>query len=232
LVKGINYTKAILNILKATNKMNPIQETTVNEYIREIKFNAEVILHAVDLGPPPQMVRTPPNNAYEDFPLILDGALPNDFAMPEPCGNCYTFSCNGDCDEEKLENSHQPLTRVLTNVAYYYYKPGEELKEEESDMDLPPPPPFTRMYTNAHLPPDELEDYSEDESDEFDMPEGIQYVSISRINTNADEPENQLLVALSEAESNIRDEYEEAFFKEVENKKQDQDQDQKQDQDK
>ena len=64
------------------------------------------------------------------------------------------------------------------------------------------------------------------------MPEGIQYVSISRINTNADEPENQLLVALSEAESNIRDEYEEAFFKEVENKKQDQDQDQKQDQDK
>lgn len=213
MVKGINYTKAILNILKATNKMNLIQEIIINDYVEEIINNNVEEIHinnVLDLGPPPQMVRTPPNNAYEDFPLILDGALPNDFAMPEPCGNCYTFSCNGLCSQES-----EVVPRQLSF----------------EEMDLPPPPPFTRMYTNAHLPPDELEDYS-DESDEFDMPEGIQYVSISRINTNADEPENQLLVALSEAESNIRDEYEEAFFKEVENKKQDQDQDQKQDQDK
>ena len=95
-------------------------------------------------------------------------------------------------------------------------------------FNLGPPPPLTRMYTNAHLPPDE----PEDESNEFDMPEGIQYVSISRINTNADEPENQLLVALSEAESKMYDEYEEAFFKELEHQKQSKGQDQDQDQDK
>lgn len=207
--------------------MNPIQETT-NDYIKEIKFNAGVILDALDLGPLPQMIRSPPHHVYEEMPLIADDSFPdfqstpNDFVMPEPCEQCHTFSCNGDCDEEKSEISHQPLTRVLTNVAYYYYKPSEELKEEESEMDLPPPQPLTRMYTNAHLPPDEPYNESDDESDEFDMPEGIQYVSISRINTNADEPENKLLVALSESESNMRDEYEEAFFKELD---QDQDKD-------
>jgi hypothetical protein len=176
--------------------MNPIQEIIINDYVEEIINNNVEEIHVnnvLDLGPLPQMVRTPPNNACEDFPLILDGHLPNDFAMPEPCENCYTFSCNGLCSQES---------------------------------QLPPPPPFTRMYTNAHLPPDELEDYSDEESDEFDMPEGIQYVSISRINTNADEPEHQLLVALSEAESKTYDEYEEVFLKEVEDQKQAQDQDQ------
>ena len=51
--------------------------------------------------------------------------------------------------------------------------------------------------------------------------------SLTRMYTNshlpADEPENKLLSALSEAESNARDEYEETFFKELEDKKKDQD---------
>jgi hypothetical protein len=158
--------------------MNPIQETT-NEYITEIKFNVKVILDAIDLGPPPpQMIRTHSHNEIEEeeMPLITDGSFPNtpsEFEMPQPCERCYTFSCNGLCSDE--------MVLIPRQLSF------------EEEMDLPPPPPFTRMYTNAHLP--------------YDVP--------------ADE----LLVTLSEAESNARDEYEEAFFKELEDKKQDQDQD-------
>jgi len=161
--------------LKATLKMNPIQEIIVNDYITDIIFNMQVIIDAVDLGPLPQMIRTPPNNADEEVPLIVDGLFPNDFAMLEPCENCYTFSCNGLCSQE--------TELVPIQLSF------------EEEMNLPPPPPLTRMYTNAHLPPDE--------------------------------PEDELLMALSEAESSARDEYEAAFFKELEDKKpQNQDQDQ------
>jgi hypothetical protein len=132
--------------------MNPNQDT--NEYITEIQFNVRVMLDAVDLGPPPQMIRAPSHHGYEGVPIIADGPFPNtppnNFVIPEPCENCYTFSCNGVC--------------------------------------IPPcPPPFTRMYTNAHLP--------------------------------YNEPDEELLAALSEEESKMRDEYEEAFFKELDQDK-------------
>jgi hypothetical protein len=225
--------------------MNPKQDT--NEYITELKFNMEVILAAVDLGHPPQLTRAPSHNASEDeeVPLITDEPFsntPNNFVMPEPCEQCYTFCCNGICSQETVliprqlsfeEDMELPPPPALTRRVTSVYLRDEEWK----DMDLCPPP-LTRAYTNAHLQADEPED---DESDEFDMPEGIQYVSISinkdedskfrpppftRMYTNdhlpADEPENKLLVALSEAESNMRDEYEEAFFKKLEDKKQDQ----------
>ena len=181
-MKVINYTKAILNILKAINKMNPIQEIT-NEYITEIKFNAEVILAAIDLGPSPQMIRAPSHNASEEVPLIPDGSFqntPNNFVMPEPCDQCHTFCCNGQCSEETVliprqlsfeEEMDLPpppsLTRINTTAP---------LRDEEwKNMELRPPP-LTRMYTNDHLPPDYESEY---ESDEFDMPEGVQYVSLT-----------------------------------------------------
>lgn len=205
--------------------MNPIEET-INEYITEIKFNVEVILDAVDLGPPPsRMIRTPSHNASEEeeMQLIPDDSFPdfqntpNNFVMPEPCEQCYVFCCNGQCSQETVliprqlsfeEEMVLPPPPALTRRVTSVYLPDEEWK----DTDLCPPP-FTRMYTNDHLPADELED----ESDEFDMPEGIQYVSIS---INKDD---KLLSALSEAESNARDEYEETFFKGLEDKKQNQD---------
>lgn len=224
--------------------MNPNQETS-NDYITAIKFNVKVILDAVDLGPPPQMIRSPSHHVYEEMPLIADDSFPdfqntpNNFVMPEPCEKCYTFCCNGMCSEETdliprqlsfEEDMDLPPPPALTRRVTSVYLPDEEWKNMNQC-----PPPFTRMYTNDHLPPD---DESEDESDEFDMPEGIQYVSISinkdnyskfhpqsltRIHTNdhlpADEPENKLLVVLSEAESSTRDEYDKAFFKKLDQDK-------------
>ena len=224
--------------------MNPIEEIT-NDYITEIKFNMEVILDAVDLGPPSRMIRAPSYNEYDETPLIPDDSFPdtpNNFVMPEPCEQCYVFCCNGQCSEETVliprqlsfeEEMVLPPPPLLTRI-----NTTAPLRDEEwKDMDLCPPP-LTRIHTNKHLPDND----PEDESDEFDMPEGIQYVSISinkdkdlklythsltRMYTNshlpADEPENKLLSALSEAESNARDEYEETFFKELEDKKKDQD---------
>ena len=120
--------------------MNPIQETT-NDYVVKIKFNMGVILDAVDLGPPPQMVRAPAHNVYEDFQLISDASFqntPDNFVMPEPCGNCYTFTCNGLCSQES-----ELVPRQLSF---------------EEENDLPPSPALTRILTNAHLPDDEPED--------------------------------------------------------------------------
>jgi len=148
--------------------MNPSQDT--NDYITKIQFNARVMLDAVDLGPLPQMIRAPSHHGYEEVDLIADRS----FEMPEPCDECHTFSCNGECSQE---------TEIVPSQLSF-----------EEEMDLPPPPPLTRMYTNAHLPPDE--------------------------------PDDELLAALSEEESKMRDEYEEVFFKELEDKDQDQDQDQ------
>ena len=147
-MKDINYIKAILNILKAINKMNPIQEIT-NEYITAINFNMRVILDAIDLVPPPQMIRAPSHE--EDFPLIPDGSFPDfqntpsEFVMPEPCDQCYSFCCDGMCSEEKDE------ILIPRQISF------------EEEMDLPPPPALTRMYTNAHLPADEPEDKEQDQ---------------------------------------------------------------------
>ena len=127
--------------------MNPIQEIT-NVYIEEIKFNAGVMLEAIDLGPPPQMVRTPSYN--EEVPLITDGLFqntPSEFKMPEPCEKCYIFSCNGECSQET------ELGLLPRQLSF------------EEEMDLPPPPALTRIHTNAHLPYDEPED-----EEEMDLP--------------------------------------------------------------
>ena len=91
--------------------MNPIEET-INEYITEIKFNVEVILDAVDLGPPPsRMIRTPSHNASEEeeMQLIPDDSFPdfqntpNNFEEKTPklvktivLQNCSCFKCTID----------------------------------------------------------------------------------------------------------------------------------------
>jgi hypothetical protein len=129
-----------------------------------------------DLGPLPQMVRHPSYDEYEevgDVELIADGEFPdfqhrydtpNDFVMPTPCPKCYQVCCNGDCSEEKEELAPLALTRVLTSVAYYYYKPGQEEPGEE-DLVLPSiPPPLTRSFTNSHWPQD-LPQYRQENQD-------------------------------------------------------------------
>jgi hypothetical protein len=141
---------------------------------------------------------------------------PHDFVMPLPCSKCHWICCNEDCsleqdemplvakqlsfDEEMdLLPPPPPLTRIYTDAA--------GLLDEEWAVLPPIPPPLTRSYTNAHLFDDEellvtlseaalseqLEDNEEDtdESDEFDMPEGIQYVSLTIINEDKDEDEEQ-----------------------------------------
>ena len=152
-MKDINYIKAILNILKAINKMNPIEEIT-NEYITAINFNMRVILDAIDLGPPPQMIRVPSHNASEEeeMPLIPDDSFPDfqstpdNFVMPEPCYQCYAFCCDGMCSEEKDE--------ILI--------PRQLSFEEE--MDLPPPPALTRINTTAPLRDEEWKDMELDQN--------------------------------------------------------------------
>jgi hypothetical protein len=121
--------------------MNPIQEIT-NEYIKEIKFNAKVILDAIGLGHPPQMIRSPSHHVYDEDPLLTDGTFPNNFVIPEPCDKCYTFVCDGLCSQENVIVS-------------------QKLSFEE-EMGVPPPPALTRIHTNAHLPDDEPEDEDED----------------------------------------------------------------------
>jgi hypothetical protein len=163
--------------------MNPIQEIK-NEYVKEIKFNMQVILDAIELGPPSQMIRAPSHNASEEeeVHLIPDDSFPNtpdNFVMPQPCEQCCAFCCNGMCSQETVL-----IPRQLSF---------------EEEMDLPHPPALTRINTTAPL---------RDEEWNLCLP------PLTRINTN------ELLVALSEAESNMRDEYEATFFKELEDKKQ------------
>jgi hypothetical protein len=153
--------KAIFNIIIKSEQMNPNTENIVNTV-----FNLDI-----DLGPPPQMVRCPSYDEYEevgDLELIADGEFqaydtPHDFVMPMPCSKCYQMCCNEDCSEEKEELAPLALTRVLTSAAYYYYKPGDNLEdepEEEADLVLPSiPPPLTRSFTNSHWPQDIPDEY-------------------------------------------------------------------------
>jgi len=159
--------KAIFNIIKA-NKMNPNTENIENANITENIVNTVFNL-GIDLGPPPQMVRHPSYDEYEevgDVEFIADGEFqgydtPNDFVMPTPCPKCYQVCCNEDCSEETEELAPRSLTRVLTSVAYYYYKPGDELRQEEEEEEeedsVPLPLPLTRMFTNADLPEEEAD---------------------------------------------------------------------------
>jgi hypothetical protein len=96
-----------------------------------MNFTTENSNNKIDLGPPPQMIRTS-YDEYEDIQLTCDNSFedyqnktPDDFSMPEACENWYNYSCNNLCYEE--------------------------------EMELPPPQPLKRMLTNAHLPPDDPE---------------------------------------------------------------------------
>ena len=139
---------------------------------------------------------------------------PNDFVMPEPCSRCYWVQCNGTCEMDTPfiqtiraqqlsfeEEMDLPPPPALTKNTHVY------LMDEEWEVPPSIPPPLTRSYTNAHLFNDEellvtlseaalseqLEDKEEDtdESDEFDMPEGVQYISMSIINEDKDEDEDE-----------------------------------------
>lgn len=181
-------------------------------------LNQPVVLN---LGPPPILQRNnPPVYFGEDAEELLADRefqgydTPDDFVMPVPCSRCYWAQCNGTCEidtpfiqairaqqlafEEEMDLPPPP---VLTKNTHVY------LMDEEWRLPSSIPPPLTRSYTNAHLFNDEellvalseaalfeqLEDKEEDadESDEFDMPEGIQYVSLSIINEAKDEDEDE-----------------------------------------
>ena len=158
--------------------MNPntenIENANIIENIVNTVFNLEI-----DLGPPPQMVRHPSYDEYEEVGDVELTAgeefqaydTPHDFVMPTPCPKCYQMCCNEDCSEEKEELAPLALTRVLTSVAYYYYKPGQEEPGEE-DLVLPSiPPPLTRSFTNSHWPqdlPQDLPQYRQEDEDKKD----------------------------------------------------------------
>ena len=136
--------------------MNPNTENIENPNIVENIVNTVFNLE-IDLGPPPQMVRHPSYDEYEevgDVELIADREFqgyntPNDFVMPTPCPKCYWVCCNEDCSEEK--ETIEPR-RVCFEV------------EEDS---VPLPLPLTRMFTNSHWPQDLPQDLyiSEDKKD-------------------------------------------------------------------
>ena len=160
-------------------------------------INEPVVLN---LGPLPVLQRhNPPVYFGADAEeLIADAPFQefqcsNDFVMPVPCSRCYWVQCNGTCAIDT------PFIQAIR---------AEELAFEE-EMDLPPPPrltrnintplldsewallpsippPLTRCYTNAHLLDNELDE--DDDSDEFDMPEGVEYVSLT---INKDEDKEQ-----------------------------------------
>jgi hypothetical protein len=186
IIETIETIEIIENNIIIENIENNIIENIVN-----IPNNLPAVL---DLGPLPVLQR---HNPPESEELIADTEFqrydsPHDFVMPEPCSKCYWLQCNGTCS---LEQDEMPL--VAKQLSF----------DEEMDLLPPPPPPLTRSYTNAHLFDDEellvtlseaalseqLEDNEEDtdDSDEFDMPEGIQYVSLTIINEDKDEHEEQ-----------------------------------------
>ena len=176
-------------------------------------------LDMLNLGPPPVLQRhNPPVYFGADAgELLADREFqgydtPDDFVMPVPCSKCYRMCCNEDCTEEDTpllaasqlsfeEEMDLPPSPMFTTNTHVY------LMDEEWVRPPSIPPPLTRSYTNAHLFDDEellvtlskaalfeqLEDKEQDadESDEFDMPEGIQYVSLSIINEDKDEDEEQ-----------------------------------------
>lgn len=162
------------------------------------QINEPVVLN---LGPPPVLQRNnPPVYFGEDAGELLADApfqefqgydTPNDFVMPTPCSRCYWVQCNGTCEvdtpyiqaicaqqlafEEEMDLPPPPrLTRNINTPL---------LDEEWRDMPSIPPP-LARGYTNAYL----LDDA--DDTDEFDMPEGVQYICLT-INEDKDEDEDQ-----------------------------------------
>jgi hypothetical protein len=115
---------------------------------------------------------------------------PDDFVMPVPCSRCYWAQCNGTCELDT------PFIQAIRATQLSF----------EEEMDLPPPPaltknthvylmdeewavppPLTRSYTDSHLLNNEEE---EEEEDEFDMPEGVQYISLT-INKDEDKEQDE-----------------------------------------
>ena len=142
--------------------MNSMPEIIINNYTPKIIINNTMfdIVNEINLGPAPQMIRSPPQNDYEEA-LIFDGSFkdlqntPNEFEMPYPCVYCHTLCCDASCSEEK-----EDLELVKRHLHF----------ENEEEMPLPPP----RALTNSHLP--------DDDEEEFQMPEDLVYVSFSFIN--------------------------------------------------
>ena len=193
-------------------------------------INEPVVLN---LGPLPVLQRhNPPVYFGADAEeLIADAPFQefqcsNDFVMPVPCSRCYWLCCNETCEVEDTpfiqairaeqllfeeEMDLPPPPRLTRNIN------TPLLDEEWKDMELLPsiPPPLTRSYTNAHLFDDEellvalaeaesnmrdeyeaeffeqqQQEQDADESDEFDMPEGVQYVCLT-INEDKNEDEDE-----------------------------------------
>jgi hypothetical protein len=188
--------------------MNTSTEFIVNDYVTEIIVN-----NVIDLGNPPQMIRTPSYDDYEEMSLISDGSFP-DFQNTQNDQESELIPRQLSFEEEMDLPSPPTLTRIITNA----HLPDDE--SEDENMVLPSQPVLTRTYTNAYFPDDSSED-DESKDDSMDISEPPSIVLI-RTYTNDDLPEcyqeNELHVALSEAESNQK------VLKELEdNKQKDQD---------
>jgi len=181
---------------------NIVIDDVVIENPENNHINEPVLL---DLGPIPVLQRhNPPVYFGEDAEeLLADGEFqaydtPHDFVMPVPCSRCYWAQCNGTCEidtpfiqairaaqlafEEEMDLPPPPaLSRISARPLF----------DEEWAVLPPIPPPLTRCYTNAHLLEDnDSEQDDADESDEFDMPEGIEYVSLT-INKDEDKEQDE-----------------------------------------
>ena len=174
-----------------------------NVVIENNHINEPVLLN---LGPPPVLQRHNPPvyfGADDAEELLADREYqgydtPHDFVMPAHCSRCYWAQCNGTCElvtpfiqtiratqlsfEEEMDLPPPP---ALTKNTHVY------LMDEEWECPPPIPPPLTRGYTNAHLLEDnDSEQDDADDSDEFDMPEGIEYVSLT-INKDEDKEQDE-----------------------------------------
>ena len=167
--------------------MNTATEFIVNDYVTEIIVN-----NVIDLGNPPQMIRAPSYDDYEEMSLISDGSFP-DFQNTQNDQESELIPRQLSFEEEMDLPPPPTLTRIITNA----HLPDDE--SEDESMALPPQPVLTRTYTNAYF----SDDSSEDDSMDISEPPSIVLI---RTYTNDDLPEyyqkNELLVALSEAESN------------------------------
>jgi hypothetical protein len=180
-----------------------IENIVIVENPENNPINQPVLLN---LGPPPVLQRhNPPVYFGEDAEELLADReyqgydTPDEFVMPERCSRCYWAQCNGTCEidtpfiqairaaqlafEEEMD---LPPTPALSRIS------ARPLFDEEWAVLPPIPPPLTRSYTNAHLleDNDSEQDDTDDESDEFDMPEGIEYVSLT-INKDEDKEQDE-----------------------------------------
>jgi len=133
----------------------------------------------IDLGPQSQMIRVPLYDNSEDITLICDnevfdlGAPPllirspsyNDYEVEELDGSFKDYQNNTTSDFKIPNPCEKCYTFSCNNLCC------------EEEIELPPPQPLKRMFTNSHLPDDEPED-----EDNFDVPEGTQYISIQTNN--------------------------------------------------